>query len=87
MLRDVQRLSGPKGITQIKSVPTPPDSDQDDLGLGNDILLNLFYSLNGIITGSSSPDSYGSSKENDPEIVNSVTTIYKQSKGELCSVH
>ena len=33
--------------------------------------------------GSSSPDSYGSSKENDPEIVNSVTTIYKQSKGEI----
>merc|ERR1711997_1266479 len=31
--------------------------------------------------GSHSPDSYGSSKENDPEIVNTVTTtIYKQSK-------
>jgi len=30
--------------------------------------------------GSSSPDSYGSSKENDPELCNSVSNVFKQTK-------
>lgn len=32
--------------------------------------------------GSNSPDSYGSSKENDPELCNSVSSVFKQSKSK-----
>ena len=34
------------------------------------------------LSGSNSPDSYGSSKENDPELCNSVSNVFKQSKSK-----
>ena len=39
-------------------------------------------SLSLCLSGSNSPDSYGSSKENDPELCNSVSSVFKQSKSK-----
>jgi len=64
MLRDVKKLLGSQSVTGLTQVQ--PGKQLADSDQED--------------RGSSSPDSYGSSKENDPEIVNSVTTIYKQSK-------
>ena len=43
------------------------------------LIIKLFSSI-----GSQSPDSYGSAKENDPELVNSVTKSFKPTKGKFC---
>ena len=43
--------------------------------------INL-VSLSSCLSGSNSPDSYGSSKENDPELCNSVSSVFKQSKSK-----
>merc|ERR1712150_14853 len=67
MLRDLKKLetSQVAGITQIQPLNKAEKLPDSDQD----------------DRGSHSPDSYGSSKENDPEIVNTVTTtIYKQSK-------
>jgi len=69
MLRDLKKLESSQvsGITQIQPSDKPDTAEK--LPDSEDD------------RGSHSPDSYGSSKENDPEIVNTVTTtIYKQSR-------
>ena len=62
-----------------KNIVEPDHDDRGKFVQNPEVILNL----SSCFPGSSSPDSYGSSKENDPELCNSVSNVFKQTKGKL----
>ena len=69
-----------KVVNKINKNIVEPDHDDRGKSIQN---LQVFLNLSSCVPGSSSPDSYGSSKENDPELCNSVSNVFKQTKGKL----
>ena len=92
IVQDTKRVAREESTGSTKMVAFP-ESDQEDRGCYNNSnsspaavepLLSLKIARRPFYPGSQSPSSFGSSKENVPEICNNTASLQKGSKDELC---